>query len=138
MIDYKRFNRFREKEMRTIQLNMNVKMKKISGFNLLGSWAEQTKSQAKDKLELELNRLGDFDTILDGPIDMHRRVSDKEACFVSHPEQGKIYELKHGFKFNNIFYHGNKMIKEEDEWDTSVKGLKSRDPRLTRSFPNLL
>ena len=138
MIDHKRFTRFKEKEMRTIQLNMNVQMKKNSYFNMLGSWAKQTMSQAKDKLELELNRLGDFDTILDGPIEMHRRVSDKEACFVSHPEQGDIYELKHGFKFDNIFYHGNRMIKEADEWDTSVKGLKARDPRLTRSFPNLL
>lgn len=30
------------------------------------------------------------------------------------------------------------MILEEDEWDTTVRGLKARDPRLTKSHPNLL
>lgn len=65
MIDHKRLRRFKEKETRAIQLNTNVKMKKYSCFNMLDNWVNQTRSQAKEKRELEMNRLGDFDSILD-------------------------------------------------------------------------
>ena len=110
MIDHKKLNRLREKESRSVHLKATSSAKCHFVIKDLDSWGKRTKAMRDDALELQKNLLGDFDEHLDEPIDMHRKVLDKDMCFLSHPDKRDMYELEHGFKVNNIYYHGRKMI----------------------------
>ena len=49
-----------------------------------------------------------------------------------------LYELDHGFKLNNFYLHNRKMLGTDNQWDITLRGLKTRDPRLTRSATDLM
>lgn len=66
----------------------------------------------------------------------------KEDCFLAHPDgdMSKFgYELDHGFKLNNTFFHGSQMKHESRlHGDKTVKCLAGNsDPRRTKSEPDL-
>ena len=52
--------------------------------------------------------LGDFELEKDEIIQMHGRL-DQTDGFLSRDDK-EMYELDHGFKFNNAFFHGRQMI----------------------------
>ena len=82
--------------------------------------------------------VGDFNDHLNEPIKMHSRIDDNDVGFLSHVLSNELYELDHGFQVNNIYMHGRKMVIDDNKWDTTLKGLETRDPWLTKSATDLL
>ena len=116
----------------------NVLIKKKLLYAELDQWDQRRELQAADLLERGKNMVGDFNDHLNEPIKMHSRIDDNDVGFLSHVSSNELYELDHGFQVNNIYMHGRKMVIDDNKWDTTLKGLETRDPRLTKSATDLL
>ena len=113
----------------------NLSAKQQFFFDETNCYMEKTEGRASTKLKNFRGSIGEFDDLFE-PISIHQSLPGTENTFLSHPGQEKLYELKHGFKINNKYRHGNDL---KLDWNKNpeLNSLKTCDPRLTKSLTNL-